>query len=331
MRNILEQSLVHLLNDEHDKASALMHKFMVARARQIHESLRQGDDVLNDGWDDEITTESYFTEADLEDFEDEASAEAGVEGDDVAADVDGGEGAEFGGEVEGDVDAEAGEGDDMGVDDAAADLEGDLGVEGDEVGDTEERIEDLEDRLEALKAEFEEMMAANGEDVGDDMADDEAGVDADAEFGGDAEGDAVDADVDGDADADLVDGMEDDMKDPVDEAEDFSSLSESIAAELEKISISLSDGKEVAAGGSVSTNGKSPISGAAKADDRDASPAAPKAESNTSFERETAPASKDPKKARNTKAKATDGQSTVSKEGDKGALLNKDFAGKAAK
>ena len=83
MRSNLEKAIVHLLNEENDKAESLFHKFIVDRARQIHESLRQGEDlVLEEGWDEEITTESFFTEDDLEGLEgDEAAGdEAGVLG-----------------------------------------------------------------------------------------------------------------------------------------------------------------------------------------------------------------------------------------------------------
>jgi hypothetical protein len=41
MNSILEQALVHLLNEEHEKAEELMHQFVVDRARQIHEGLRE--------------------------------------------------------------------------------------------------------------------------------------------------------------------------------------------------------------------------------------------------------------------------------------------------
>ena len=46
MRSLLEKVIVHLLNGDQGKAEALFHKFMVERAREIHEPLRQNDAVV---------------------------------------------------------------------------------------------------------------------------------------------------------------------------------------------------------------------------------------------------------------------------------------------
>lgn len=321
MRSNLEKAIVHLLNEENDKAEALFHKFMVERARQIHESLRQGEDlVLEEGWDEEITTESYFTEDDLEGLEDggdEGMDDMGDAAGDDMGDAEGEEEEEAAADdmadAEGDLDAAA---DDLG--DADADMDGDADMGGE--GDVEDRVEDLEDQLERLTAEFEALMA---DEQGDDMGGDED-MGASDDMGGD-EMDGEDMDA-GEAD-DMADGMEDDMEDEGGEEESFDDLSESIVSELEKISVTLSDAKEIGSGGSVSTNKKSLLGHGGKADTDDAEPTASKQETHTGFEREPAPAVKDMKKRRNTKNKAMDGMPTVSKEGDKGANLNKDFAG----
>jgi hypothetical protein len=46
MRSILEKALIALLNEEREKADALFHEFILERSRQIHESLRQGEDFV---------------------------------------------------------------------------------------------------------------------------------------------------------------------------------------------------------------------------------------------------------------------------------------------
>ncbi len=87
--------------------------------------------------------------------------------------------------------------------------------------------------------------------------------------------------------------------------------------------VSMTDGKEIAAGKSFTQNNKSPALQKKPNVTQDGKPVQIKATEHSGFERETAPAVKDMKKRKNTKSKATDGQSGVSKEGDKSALINK--------
>src|SRR5574343_596524 len=154
MRSILEKALVHLLNEEHEKAETLFHQYMVERARQIHEALRQGDDsVLDENWEDSIS-EDYFTEDDLtgaeddlegaeddmmgaEDAADDLESDLGADDFDSAEDDLGDMGADF---ADADADLEDADAD---IDDADADFD-DAG-EGD--GEVDERIADLEDQL----------------------------------------------------------------------------------------------------------------------------------------------------------------------------------------
>lgn len=347
MRSILEKAITHLLNEENEQAEALFHKFMVERARQIHESLRSGDDALMESYDD-VSTDEMFTEDDLSGLEDEASDEAT---DDVAAGGD-----DFGGE---DDAAATDASDDFGGDDAAAgddlggdDLGGDLGGEEGE-GSTEDRISDLEDQLKDLEAQFHELMGteAAGDDfdaAGDDLGGDLGGDDMGGEFGGDDDtlGGEVDGDMDSAEGGDMASGMEDDMNDaPMSEGEnpfakkdddkdcdeddkekveeDFDDITESVLSELEKVMVSMTDGKEIAAGKSFSQNNKSPALQKKPNPMSDGKPVQIKASEHKGFERETAPAVKDMKKRKNTKNNAEDGQSKVSKEGDKSALINK--------
>jgi hypothetical protein len=342
MRSILEKAIVHLLQEENEQAQALFHKFMVERARQIHESLRSGEDALMESFD-EINTDEMFEEGDLtgleDDNTDDASAEVPAMGDDSAAPEFGSDDsadsdASFGGET----DETAPEGDEFGGDDA--------GVEGE--GSNEDRLADLESQLADLQAEFESMMggdSAEGDldgsaDLGDsddfggsDLGDDAGDLDGDDTMGGE-----VDGDMDSSETGDMADSMEDDMEQaPVHEAdesedenedetleeESFDDITESVISELEKVMVSMTDGKEIGAGKSFSQNGKSPALQKKPNPMSDGKPVTIKATEHKGFERETAPSVKDMKARKNTKKKADAGQSSVSKEGDKSALINK--------
>jgi hypothetical protein len=290
MSKILEKALVHLLNEDHDKAAELMHQFVIAKAREIHESLRNGEEAVLEGFDDDIT-EQYFTEADLEDAEDAPEGDSDFDMDHEAAadDLDADMGADddtaagdsdFGDEVAADVDAD--------VDaDVSADTDPDL-------GDLADEVADLKDMLTKLTAELESKM-----DLGGDQ-DMEEPADADADFGGD---------VDGDVDPSQF-GEEDDG--------DFDDITESVLDELEKITVPNTDGREVGNKSFQQNTASLPSARTARP-----KPVVTKQAQNDSFERETPPSSKSVKSYKNNKAKSTDGQSKVSKEGDKSAELNK--------
>jgi hypothetical protein len=354
MRSILEKAIVHLLNEEHEQAQALFHKFMVERARQIHESLRNGEDaVLTEGWDENITSESYYTEDDLNGLEDspegaapagdDFGSEAGPVGDDMGGDV-----PAAGGDMGGDVPAVGDDmgGDDLGGDDLGGDDLGGAEMHGGE-GDIADDLAEIKDQLASLTAEFEKLMGGDGDDDmgGDDLGGDDLGGGGD-DFGGDTT-DSVDddmtddagseTDMASDAEADTPEASDDeDHKSPFGESkdgddekaleeEDFDDITESIVAELEKVSVTMTDGKEIAAGKSFSQNNTSVGLQKKPNPTTDGKPVQIKASEHKGFERETAPPVKDMKKRKNTKTKAEDGRSTVSKEGDKSALINKDF------
>lgn len=331
MRSILEKAFVALLNEEQDKAEELFHKFIVERARQIHESNRAGEDfVLDENWEEEITTESYFTEEDLADLED-----GDGEGDENPfAAADDAEGDEFGAD---DAEAPADDfgADAEGADDAAADLGADM--DADDMGADADAgsIESLEDKIDELTAKFEAMMDAIGADDVD--ADADADADAGADFGGDAEGevDADAADVDADAVEDDMDGaQEDDASSQDDDADqfgeseesddEFDDITESIIDELEKVQVSLtSDGVEIAAGKSFQQNKTSSIPQKSKEARQGGEPVKQKVTNHKHFNRETAPTVADMKARKNTLKKADSTQSKVSKEGDASAEINK--------
>lgn len=325
-RSMLEKALIHLLNEEQDKAERIFHQFIVAKARQIHESLRTGDEsVLAEGWDDEIASEEYFSEADLADAEDEtgdalpdadpmsaptADATASTDADMSAADAADDLTADLGGDA-------AMDGEDMGSDDMGGDMGGDADLSAD--------VADIKDQLEKLTAEFEQMMASldvdgdgDHDETDHDMGGDDVAAGAeettdDFDFGGDDAGSEDEADAgdetasDDDAEGGKDDGDEDEKK--VDES--FDDITESVLAELEKVSATLSDGKEVGAGKAVSQNTNSPIPQKGVNSRQGAKPVFTKAEEHKGFERETAPTVKDLPKRKNTRSTAEQGNHPV--------------------
>jgi hypothetical protein len=207
MRTLLEKAIVHLLNGDENKAAALFHKFMVERARQIHESLRQNDgsdENLDENWDSEIQEEEYFGDDDLGD----GASDPAMGG----APPDDGSGGGFGG---GDdaapmdaVGSDDGMGGDGMADDGLGDDDGmggdDDGLGGDDMGDGSEpgiegKIDDLTDKIDQLTAEFDRVMSEfHDEDDGDEFG----GGDTDGTDGlddPDSDGDGL-ADTDGDGD-----------------------------------------------------------------------------------------------------------------------------------
>lgn len=345
MRSLLEKAIVHLLNGDQDKAEGLIHKFMVERAREIHESLRQSEDVqLNEGWDNEIQEEEYF-----DDIGDEGDAPMG---DESVGD------APMGDESMGDEPAMGDESgmDDMGdesdvVDDEDADLEG----MGDEPVDIESKLDGIEDKMEELSAEFDRLMAkldaGDMEDVGDDDLDDLDSLDSDDDgLGGDdlegGDGDEFGAENEGEEDDELADQMDTDFgdddqpehkvaeeADPEMDGDDemLEDITESVLAELEKVTLpSNTEGKEIGSGGkSVSPRSTDSLPHHPARDRvNQAKPVMVKAVGdahNDSFERETPPTNKEVKRRRNNDA-GVKKLTKVPAKGDASAKLNSDFA-----
>ena len=309
MRSILEKAFVALLNEEHDAAEELFHKFMVERARQIHEANRAGDDsIINENWDEEITTESYFTEedlADLEDDEDEVADDEFEAGEETADD-------EFdAGEEVADDEFDAGE---EVADDEFETGEDDLEGEPMEV---EDRLDDLEDQIASIKQEFEAMM----DNIGDDDTD--FGMD-DGELPSDEMGDDEFADDEFEAgeeaeDEELADNVVDDMADDGDD--DYDDVTESITSELEKVQVTLSDGHGIGKGETFSQVKTAAIPQKGKDARQGGEPIKMKVTTHKGYARETAPTVADMKPRRNNvKKPITD---KVPDKGDKSALVNK--------
>lgn len=300
MKSILERALVHLLNEETDKAEELLHQFVIESAKSIHETLREGDEI-----DLEESDEQFFTEADLADAEkDEAAVELG---DDLGEET-----------------PELSDAGDLGDD--TLDAEADLGGEADMAVAPEAGAEDIDSEIEAfeteladLQAKFDALLAEI--EGGDEVADtDEAGFEAGAEV--DA-GDEV-ADVADDAAADATFSDEDEFVNESEEDE-FDDITESIVDELQKVTTPNEEGK--GANGEQLLGNKTSL----KFSKTDGKPVMTKGPTHKGFARETAPGSdtlkggttKSDTSVRNVRANADSGNTSVSKEGDKSAILNK--------
>lgn len=303
----MELVLEYLINKNEDKATELLHQIFVEKAREIHESLMNedefgvGDDLdALEGEEGEMAFEEYFGDEEVEGEDTESEDGEEGEGADASADA-----------IADDI--EAGE-------DAGEDVEG---AEAVDLTDLEAKIEDVKADLEAKFAELQAKL--EGADT-DDAEDDE---DADTEEGADCEDGNCDTE-EGEEDADEANESasiynEEDVFEELDAllGEDFDDLTESALDNLEKVSTSNNDGAEVGKGGKVAQNTSSPVvSRPAKERAGKATPIQTKGSQHSGYDRESAPAVKDAKKATNTRGKSTEGTSKVSKKGDESAVLN---------
>ena len=346
MRSLLEKAIVQLLNGDQGKAEALFHKFIVERAREIHESLRQNEDVqLNEGWDTEIQEEEYFDDiGDKDDGLDGEGGEPAMAG--AEDDMAGAEGDMAGAETDmADADTDM-----DGMDDVVDD---DGGMDADGGGDLESKLDDIESKMDELSAEFDRIMSELGGGDADGLGDDDdldglgdEGLGDDDGLGGEAEGLGDEMGDVADEGDDLADRMEDDLGDehqpehemaedaePEMDSEDdemLEDITESVLAELEKVSVPTmtTDGKEIGSAGKTVAGHHTDMLPHHPASDRvnQAKPYMVKGGNNDSFERETAPSSGKVKiTARNNDA-GVKKLKAVPKGGDGSALINKDFA-----
>ena len=202
-RTQLEQILELLLNEDTEKASELLHEYVVGKAREEYERVLD-EDESEFGLDD-----------DAEEYEDE------IDGDEIGEDEDEDEvidkSNDFVDDVTDDGDDEEGE-EELDFDDEEGD---------EEEGDVEDRVEDLEAELDDLRAEFERLMSGDDEMGGDEMdMDMDMDMDGGDEFGGDEMGmddemmDSVEYDLDEAEEVDEEEVDEDD--DSLEEATQFS-------------------------------------------------------------------------------------------------------------
>lgn len=217
MRSILEKALIALLNEEKDKADALFHDFILERSRQIHESLRQGEDfVLDESWEQELSIDEMFSEADLADEEPVADEE----GEEAEADA---------------IDTTDAEGEDAAADEITADAEEGKGEEVADDRPIEDRVEDLEAELQRLAAEFDAQFS-DDDGLGDLVGDMDVTADDTPELpmaGDETAGDATD-------DAD----------------EQFEALGESAVDELQEVSVTHAEGKTTSGSQKVDTKAR---------------------------------------------------------------------------
>lgn len=281
----LEKVLEHLINEDVEAAEALLHDFILGKARQIHKELMEEADGLEES---SLGGEEYFEAGEVE-------GEEGEEG-------------------EGEVAPEAGEGEE----EAAADIEGEIAPEA-EVGgeksveELEAEVQDLQADLADLKAQFEKMMDVEGEEHGDELNGQEEEVP-----GGEEE-------VAGDISEPLAGEGDVDGGEVAEESFDFDAfedLDESF--ELEPVKVDVKAGTEIGTGGKIAQNNDSPIP-QKKVGDRafKGKPVEIKAEEHKGYDREPAPTVKDKPLLKNQVKNAQANLEKVSKEGDKSALINK--------
>lgn len=137
-KNLIQQMLEHLVNDDQAKAEELFHEYVVSASREIYESLIEAeiedeDEEVEEATDDEDKEDEKVEE----NFEDIA-----IEGDDE-------EGADATDDLLGDVEVDS-------------DEEGEGGEEGPE--SLEDKVMDLEDAVEELEAKFAELAGEEAEE-----------------------------------------------------------------------------------------------------------------------------------------------------------------------
>lgn len=147
-KNILEQMLGHLVNDDKQKAEELFHEYVVAKSREIYEQLIEAE------MDDEDDENKKVDEEMDDDGDDDENKKVDEEFEDIAFEGDD-EGNPFGG------------------DEKTDDLEGEMGPEeegGDEFADKdpEELFQDLDSIVDELQAKFDAMNGGDDMGMGDD-------------------------------------------------------------------------------------------------------------------------------------------------------------------
>ena len=186
----LEEALEYLINDEEDKAVASFHDFIVQKARAIHESLIE-DDELDEEIDEsaESSDESEEEVNEATETDDSEEVEESQESDEEETVEEGFD--EFYGEND------FAEEDELPGEDMVGDEEGHEEPEADEFGGEEEHEEGTVEvdvaELRDLEAKFDALMRDSGlgdEDEADDFAADEMGADEDEA------GEAPEADLD---------------------------------------------------------------------------------------------------------------------------------------
>ena len=134
--------LEHLINEDEQKAKELFHDIVVAKSREIYETL------ISEDFDESMVPGEMPAEEPEMEASDEFSGDDAT--DDMMGDIEGGDE----------------EGGDMGGDDVT--------LSGGDVDELQDRVVDLEDALDALRDEFESLMGGE-EGAADDMGGDDMG------------------------------------------------------------------------------------------------------------------------------------------------------------
>jgi hypothetical protein len=146
-KNILEQMLGHLVNEDKQKAEELFHEYVVAKSREIYESLIESE--MDDEEEEEVEEAAEEDKEEGEDDLEENFEDIAYEGDDEMPAMGG---------------------------DPTDDLEGEMGPEegDDEMADKapEELFQDLDAIVDELQAKFDAMNGDGEEEMGD-MGDEE--------------------------------------------------------------------------------------------------------------------------------------------------------------
>jgi len=316
MSKKLEKVLEYLINNEEDAAKELLHQVFIEKARSIHEELinMEDEEEMDENGDmgDHFGNEVGHHSDHLDELSDEIDAEETIAETEDDMDMD-------------TADAEGDLGDDMGSEDGMMDMGSDMDdmddmgdMGGEEVGmeKIESTMDELEDMLASLKAQFEKLESGDDSeaDMDDDM-DDMGGEDME-----DAEGDEGMEDAEGDEGMEDAEGEEDEM----DESwlAEFDDLEESV--DMDKATIP--SNAEVGAGkyAKAEANTKSPVATSQKELFGAKPVVTGKGAAKSGYEREAAPSSAQLAGVKdNRRKKATDGQSSVSKEGSSGSMLSK--------
>jgi hypothetical protein len=139
-KNILEQMLGHLVNEDKQKAEELFHEYVVAKSREIYESLIESE--MDDEEEEEVE-EAAEEDKDEDEKVDEEFEDIAYEGDDEMPTMGG---------------------------DPTDDLEGEMGPEegDDEMADKapEELFQDLDAIVDELQAKFDAMNGEGEEEMG---------------------------------------------------------------------------------------------------------------------------------------------------------------------
>lgn len=155
-KNILEQMLGHLVNEDKQKAEELFHEYVVAKSREIYESLIEAEMDDEEEEEEEEVEEASEEDKDEDEKVDEEFEDIAYEGGDEMPDMGG---------------------------DPTDDLEGEMGPEegDDEMADKEpaELLQDLDAIVDELQAKFDAMNG--GDEMGGDNGDDEMKDDFDLE------------------------------------------------------------------------------------------------------------------------------------------------------